>query len=72
MRQLENDMLSSTNCSGSASVDENDSPKLGPEPFYNLFCILGVISVVALLITIVRLMQRWWNRTENEQCYKSS
>jgi len=57
MTQLENDMLSSNNCSGSAD-HQNDIPELGPEPFYNLFCISGGISTVALLITIVRLMRK--------------
>jgi hypothetical protein len=55
MLQLEKYLLSSNNCS--SSIDLNDNPELGPEPFYGLFFVSGSISAFALLITIVRLAQ---------------
>ena len=55
MLQLEKYLLSSSNCS--SSIDLNDNPELGPEPFYGLFFVSGSISAFALLITVVRLAQ---------------
>lgn len=56
MKRLEKYLLSTTNCSSSANL--NDDQEVGPEPFYSLFFISGGISAFAFLVTIVRLAQK--------------
>lgn len=55
LQQLENNLLSSDNCS--SLIDLNNNPELGPEPFYGLFFVSGSISVFAFLIITVRLVR---------------
>lgn len=55
LQQLENNLLSSNNCS--TLIDLNNNPKLGPEPFYGLFWVSGSISAFAFLIITVRLVR---------------
>ncbi|XP_034677472.1 glutamate receptor 2.8-like [Vitis riparia] len=54
VERLETELLSSSNCS--SPINLVDDPRLGPEPFWSLFLISGGISVVALFITVARLL----------------
>ncbi|KAF8406315.1 hypothetical protein HHK36_008401 [Tetracentron sinense] len=55
LQQLEDEMLSFSNCSSSPS-DITDNSSLGPRPFSGLFFISGGVSTVALFITVARLL----------------
>ncbi|XP_055836108.1 glutamate receptor 2.9-like isoform X2 [Solanum dulcamara] len=58
INQLEEQMLSSTNCSSSSA--EEQVPGLGPELFSGPLLISGVICGIVLLISIARLVRKHW------------
>ncbi|KAF2295245.1 hypothetical protein GH714_032282 [Hevea brasiliensis] len=64
MQRMEEDMLSSSNCSASLS-DANGTQSLGPEPFLGLLIMSGGASAIALLIKLISLLRRHWHRIIN-------
>ncbi|XP_021685999.2 glutamate receptor 3.2 isoform X2 [Hevea brasiliensis] len=66
LQRMEEDMLSSNNCSVSLS-DANVTSSLGPEPFLGLFIMSGGASTIALLITLICLLRRHWDSIINIQ-----
>ncbi|XP_004238151.2 glutamate receptor 2.9 isoform X1 [Solanum lycopersicum] len=58
IRQLEEQMLISSNCSSSSAVEHD--PGLGPELFSGPLLISGAICGIVFLISIVRLVRKHW------------
>ncbi|XP_050221410.2 glutamate receptor 3.2-like [Mercurialis annua] len=65
LRLIEEEMLSSVNCSASTSGSNYVRQSLGPEAFLGFFIISGCTSTVALLITLVRLLRQQWQKKTN-------
>ncbi|XP_050204564.1 glutamate receptor 3.2-like isoform X2 [Mercurialis annua] len=66
LRLIEEEILSSMNCSASPS-GSNARQSLGPEAFLGFFIISGCTSAIALLITLFRLLRQQWQRKINIQ-----
>ncbi|CAJ1972693.1 unnamed protein product [Sphenostylis stenocarpa] len=56
VQKLEEKMLSTTNCGSTNNKMQNE--KLGPQPFFGLFCICGAIALIGLLATIIHFVKR--------------
>ncbi|OMO74758.1 Ionotropic glutamate receptor [Corchorus olitorius] len=72
IRELEEQLLSSSKCSSSSSITD-DGSSLGPQPFAAVFFICGGVSAFAFLVTAVRLARRFIRvgaYTFLAQCYR--
>ncbi|GAB4852154.1 hypothetical protein Ancab_016344 [Ancistrocladus abbreviatus] len=69
IEKIEREMLSSFNCSASATIN-SDSPILGLRPFAGLFYICGSAALVALLLTVLPLMKNRWSLSYTQEALK--
>ncbi|MBA0677717.1 hypothetical protein Goari_019109 [Gossypium aridum] len=60
-KRMKDDLLSFPECS-SSTIDVTMKRGIGPGPFSGLFILSGTASAVAILITVIRLMRRRWER----------
>ncbi|WRX10892.1 Ionotropic glutamate receptor [Theobroma cacao] len=58
-KQMKGYMLSFLDCSGS-TIDGTMKQGIGPGPFSGLFFLSGGASAIAMLITVIRLIERRW------------
>ncbi|KAF8410064.1 hypothetical protein HHK36_002586 [Tetracentron sinense] len=59
IEKLENNMLSSSNCSTS-QTDNQENQSLGPGPFLFLFALSGGVSAFAMFITVAQQLKQDW------------
>ncbi|KAK8494678.1 hypothetical protein V6N13_053314 [Hibiscus sabdariffa] len=59
--EMKEEMLSISNCSSSTTAGTLKQG-IGPRPFSGLFILSGSASAIAMLITVIRLMGRRWER----------
>ncbi|XWS41914.1 hypothetical protein CRYUN_Cryun17cG0123100 [Craigia yunnanensis] len=60
LKQMEENILSSSDCSRWTSDQTVTIPGIGPGPFTGLFIVSGGASASALLITVIRVLRRRW------------
>ncbi|MBA0851243.1 hypothetical protein Goshw_016024 [Gossypium schwendimanii] len=61
LKQMKEDMLSLSYCSSSTN-DGTMKRGIGPGPFSGFFILSGSTSAIALVITVIRLLRRHWER----------
>ncbi|MFQ6623531.1 hypothetical protein Gotur_004507 [Gossypium turneri] len=61
LKQMKEDMLSLSYCSSSTN-DGTMKRGIGPGPFSGFFILSGSASAIALVITVIRLLRRRWER----------